>query len=84
MDYLDADLLSGEYLDDILIITKNKNQEIMTVDFNLEQAYIVLSEITRRLQENLGELEKGKIYGLFFSGTSIYLQLSSSSLRPLY
>lgn len=61
MDYLDENLLNQEYLDNILIITKNKNQEIVTVDFNLEQAYIVLNEITRRLEENLNELEKGNI-----------------------
>jgi len=61
MDYLDDDVLNQEYLDNILIITKNKNQEILTVDFNLEQAYIVLSEITRRLEENINELEKGNI-----------------------
>jgi len=61
MDYLDSEILNQEYLDNILIITKNKNSEIMTVDFNLEQAYEILSEITRRLQENLKELESGKI-----------------------
>ena len=36
MDYLDDDILNQEYLDNILVITKNKNQEIITVDFNLE------------------------------------------------
>ena len=61
MDYLDSDILNQDYLDNVLYITKNKNGEIITVDFNLEQAYVVLSEITRRMQENLGELEAGKI-----------------------
>jgi len=61
MDYLDDDILNQEYLDNILVITKNKNQEIITVDFNLEQAYVVLGEITRRLEENINELEKGNI-----------------------
>lgn len=61
MDYLDSEILNQEYLDNILIITKNKDSEIVTVDFNLEQAYTVLSEITRRMEENLNELESGKI-----------------------
>lgn len=61
MDYLDDDILNQEYLDNILIITKNKKQEIITVDFNLQQAYIVLSEVTKRLEENINELENGKI-----------------------
>jgi len=61
MDYLDSEILNQDYLDNVLIITKNKNQEIITVDFNLEQAYIVLNEITRRMQENLSALEKGEI-----------------------
>ena len=61
MDYLDSDILNEDYLNNILIITKNKDSEIITVDFNLEQTYIILSEITRRMQENLNELEKGKI-----------------------
>lgn len=61
MDYLDSDLLSQEYLNNILIITKNDNSEIITVDFNLEQSYEVLSEITKRMQQNFNELEKGNI-----------------------
>lgn len=61
MDYLDSDILNEDYLNNILIITKNKESEIITVDFNLEQTYEILSEITRRMQENLNELEKGKI-----------------------
>ncbi len=68
MNYLDEDLLNQEYLDNVLIITKNKNSEIMAVDFNLEQAYIVLSEITRRMQENMEELEKGNIHIDYYDG----------------
>ena len=61
MDYLDSDVLNQDYLDNILIITKNKNNEIITVDFNLDQAYEVLSEITVRLEDNINKLENGKI-----------------------
>lgn len=68
MDYLDSEILNQEYLNNILVITKNNNSEIITVDFNLEQAYVILSEITRRLEENLNELEKGNIDIDYYSG----------------
>lgn len=61
MDYLDSEILNQEYLENILIISKNNADEIITVDFNLEQTYIVLNEITRRMRENLSSLESGKI-----------------------
>lgn len=77
MDYLDSNLLSEEYLDNILIITKNNNSEIITVDFNLEQAYEVLSEITKRMQENVNELEKGNIRINYYDS---YLSSASDSL----
>lgn len=68
MDYLDDDILNQEYLNNILVITKNKNQEIITVDFNLDQAYIVLSEITKRIEENITMLEKGIIKIDYYDG----------------
>lgn len=75
MDYLDSEILNQEYLNNILVITKNNNSEIITVDFNLDQAYIVLSEITRRLEENLSELEKGNIDIDYYHG---YLEESQN------
>lgn len=77
MDYLDDEILNQEYLDNILIITKNKNQEILAVDFNLENAYIVLSEITRRIEENINELEKGHIKIDYYDS---YLTAGANSL----
>lgn len=77
MDYLDDEILNQEYLDNILIITKNKNQEILAVDFNLENAYIVLSEITRRIEENINELEKGHIKIDYYDG---YLTAGANAL----
>jgi len=77
MDYLDDEILNQEYLDNILIITKNKNQEILAVDFNLENAYVVLSEITRRIEENINELEKGHIKIDYYDG---YLTAGANAL----
>jgi len=54
-------LLNKETLNDILVITKNKNDEILSVDFNLDQAYQVLDNISKVLTCAIEEMEHGEI-----------------------
>lgn len=54
-------LLNKETLKDILIITKNQNDEILYVDFNLDVAYQVLDSISNTLTTSFKELEHGEI-----------------------
>lgn len=48
--------------DDIIIINKNKSDEIISTDFNLENAYKILRKATKNLQSKLNDLEDGKYY----------------------
>lgn len=55
------DILSGDVIDDILVIYLNDDNEILYVDYNLEQAYLALNTVTEELNELLVDLENGQI-----------------------
>ena len=55
------DLFLEDELEDILLINKNEEGEILYVDFNLKQAYFVLDKVTTVLNSLLQDLENGKI-----------------------
>lgn len=55
------DLFGENTLEDILIINKNDEEEILYVDFNLEKAYLVLDTVTEELNNLLINLENGHI-----------------------
>ena len=46
---------------DLLTITKNNRDEIITVDYNLEESYKMLSKISNLLKSSINDLENGKI-----------------------
>lgn len=52
-DFKVKDLYPKIDLANAIIITKNKNEEIISVDFNLENIYKALSKITVYLQDNI-------------------------------
>lgn len=53
------DILNKTDLEDILIINKNKDGEILYVDYNLDQAYYVLDVVTTKLNDLVTDLEHG-------------------------
>lgn len=53
------DILNGKELDDILVVTKNDNGEILYIDYNLDKAYKVLDIVTTKLNDLITDLEKG-------------------------
>lgn len=55
------DLLKDLSLNDILEINKNKDGEILNVDFNLKKSYQTLEIITNKLTENINDLESGNV-----------------------
>lgn len=65
-DRINHDLLNKETLKDILIITKNKNDEILYVDFNWDIAYQVLDNVSNTLTSSFKELEQGNIDIAYF------------------
>lgn len=60
-DRLNNSVLNKDTLKDILIITKNKNDEILYVNFNLDKAYKVLDNVSSILTNSLKNLENGSI-----------------------
>ena len=55
------DILNDEVIDNILVINKNNDGEILYVDYNLDQAYKTLEVITTELNNLLVKLENGVI-----------------------
>ncbi len=58
---INNNLLNKESLEDILIINKNKNDEILYIDFNLDKAYKILDQVSNVLTYSLKEIENGNI-----------------------
>lgn len=60
-DKLNSSIFNHTNLEDILILEKNDNGEILYVDFNLEQAYLVLDQVSSILTNSFDELESGNV-----------------------
>lgn len=58
---INHDLITKEDLNNILVITKNKNDEILYVDFNLDIAYKVLDNVSEVMTSSFRDLEQGNI-----------------------
>jgi sporulation protein YunB len=61
MNYINNDLVKEEDFKDILSLTKNKDDEILLVDFNLPKAYELSSKIANTLEEKFNSFESGII-----------------------
>jgi sporulation protein YunB len=61
MNYINNDLIKEEDFKDILSLTKNKDDEILLVDFNLPKAYKLSSKIANTLEEKFNSFESGII-----------------------
>lgn len=55
------DILNDEVIDNILVINKNSDGEILYVDYNLDQAYKALDTVTSELNGLLVDLENGYV-----------------------
>lgn len=60
-DKLDHTVFNQTNLEDILILEKNDLGEILYVDFNLDQAYLVLDQISSILTSSFESLEDGNV-----------------------
>lgn len=75
-------VLDSKLFNEIIILTQNQNGEILTVDFNLESAYLLLRNITKSIDDNIkiNEEEEGIYFevplGFYFN--SVWL----SNLGP--
>lgn len=57
------DIINDDVIKDILVINKNKDDEILYVDYNLDKAYETLEVITNELYRLVNDLETGKYSG---------------------
>ena len=57
MDSFNKKLINNHDINNILKLTKNKNDEIIAVDFDLEKAYQVSMTLTQNIKKSLNNLE---------------------------
>src|SRR5574344_629076 len=64
MECIESDDLIKQKLTDILNITKNKNDEILTIDYNMEITYKVLNLVSDEIKKELynSNFDKGNHY----------------------
>lgn len=67
LEFFNRDILNQESIDQILTITQNSKEEIVSVDFNLEKAYDVLSDATQRMKNGMNSSEFGDINNLTYT-----------------
>lgn len=61
------DLIKDEGIENVLVINKNKDNEILYVNYDLDIAYKLLEVITKELENNIQELKTGNV-----NDTSLY------------
>ncbi len=74
-DKINTDLINENNLRDVLVITKNKDGEILTVDYNLEKAYSVNNMINESIRNSITNLELGTLKNseFFLGEDSMYI-----------
>lgn len=79
-DLITDEVINEKSVGNLLEITKNDNEEILAVNYDLEQTYKVLTEVSSILSKGINNLENGKIdvttYDKYLSGSDNGLVLS--------
>ena len=65
-DLITDKVINKGTVNNILEITKNQNGEILTVNYDLEKTYKILTEVSKILKEGINNLENGKIDVLLY------------------
>jgi len=60
-DLITNDVINKESVNDLLNITKNNKGEILTVNYDLERTYKILTDVSQILKKGINNLENGKI-----------------------
>lgn len=60
-DLITNDVINKENVNNLLIINKNSDGEILTVNYDLEKTYKILTEVSKILKNAIYDLENGKI-----------------------
>lgn len=60
-DLITDEVINKESVNNILEVTKNSKGEIVTVNYDLEKTYQILTNISKILKKGINDLEQGKI-----------------------
>lgn len=60
-DLITDDVINKKSVGDILLVTKNKNDEILLVNYDLEKTYKILTDVSSVLKNAISDLENGNI-----------------------
>lgn len=66
-----SDVLLNINIDDVLIVNKNKNEEIILLDFNMNNSYNILRNIISNLEDSILNVQQGNLDDLFFEDDDI-------------
>lgn len=69
------DLIKDEGIENVLVINKNKDNEILYVNYDLDIAYKLLDIITKELENNIQELKIGNVNDTSFYQNNEVLML---------
>lgn len=69
------DLIKDEGIENVLVINKNKDNEILYVNYDLDIAYKLLDVITKELENNIQELKTGNVNDTFLYQNNEVLML---------
>jgi len=65
-DLITDDVINGESVNNLLEINQNSNGDILSVDYNLEKTYKILTDTSKILKDSLINLENGKMDVLIY------------------
>lgn len=60
-DLITDEIINKNNINDLLVITKNSKGEILTVNYDLEKTYAILTLVSKVLEDAIDNLEKGQI-----------------------
>lgn len=60
-DLITNDVINEKSVNDILEINKNSKEEILSINYDLEKTYKILTEVSSILKKGINNLENGKI-----------------------
>ena len=66
-----SDVLLNINIDDVLIVNKNNNEEIILLDFNMNNSYNILRNIISNLEDSILNVQQGNLDDLFFEDDDI-------------
>lgn len=68
---INSEFLSNINIDDILIVNKNKNEEIILIDFNMNNSYKILRKVLGNLEDSILRLQAGDIEQIFYEDDDV-------------